>query len=186
MVIGITGYLSAGKGLAAEYLEKQHGFINRGYGDTIREEMRQNGIELGRDNEYAYAAKKRADEGFGYWSKKIVDSIKPGENVVVEGIRNIKEIDELSRTGNFHLIFVDAPIETRFARMQERSGRPNDPKTMTEFEEKENRERSNPDPMMVSIDPCVKLAEYTVENGGDKQTMYNQLDKIVEEIKNGR
>ncbi|MFA6081877.1 MAG: AAA family ATPase [Patescibacteria group bacterium] len=184
MIIGITGYLSAGKGESADYLASKHGFSKRGYGDTIRAEMTENGIELGRDNEYAYANKLRSEHGFGYWTKKIAQSINPQDKVVIEGIRNKLEIEELSKVAAFKLIFVDAPVEMRYERMLSRVGRTNEPKTLAQFVEQENRERHNTDPAKQSIDDCVAKADFKVRNSGDINQLHQQLDKIVEEITN--
>lgn len=181
MIIGITGYFAAGKGEAADYLHTKHGFIKRGYGDMIRAELRMAGVALGRDAEYHHANVQRAKHGFGYWSKKIVDSIKPGEKVVVEGIRNPGELDELASADDFHLIAITAPLELRFERMLARQ-KEGDPSTLEELKEKEAREAQSKDPAKQNIAACVEKAEFEVDNSDGWDAFHHQLDKIVAEV----
>jgi dephospho-CoA kinase len=181
MIIGITGFFAAGKGEAADYLHTHHGFEKRGYGDVIRAEMKQMNIALGRDAEYSHANSQRNKHGFGYWSKKIVESIKPGENVVVEGIRNPGELVELSAADSFKLIAVTAPLELRFERMLSRK-KLGDPTTLEELKAKEAREAHSDNPIEQSIADCVTKADYVVDNGDGWESFYQQLDNIVGEV----
>lgn len=185
MIIGITGYLAAGKGEAADYLASKYGFVKKGYGDCIRAELTALGQPLGRDAEYNYANKMRQEHGFGYWSKQIVKSIKPNEDVVVEGIRNPGEIPELAASGNFYLIAIEAPVEARFSRVLNRK-KIGDPTTFDEMKEKSEREAYNDDPIKQSIQPCIDKANYVVVNDGDLEEFHQKLDKVILEIKNGR
>ena len=181
MIIGITGYLAAGKGEAAEYLEKHHGFVRRGYGDMIRAELKESGQAIGRDAEYNHANVQRQTHGFGYWSKKIVDSIKHGEQVVVEGIRNPGELTELAAADDFKLIAITAPLQLRFERMLKRQ-KEGDPKTIDELKQKEERETHSDDPIKQNISACVAKADYVVDNGNGWEAFYQQLDTIVKEV----
>ncbi len=181
MIIGITGLFASGKGEAAEYLHRKYGFVKRGYGDEIRKELTSLGLPLGRDAEYHRANEQRQKLGFGYWSKKILESVEPGENTVVEGIRNPGELTELAAAGNFALIAVDAPIETRFARMEGRL-RAGDPQTLEELRIKETRELHNDDPIKQSIGDCIARADYVVQNDKDREYFYHQLDEIVTKL----
>lgn len=185
MIIGITGYLAAGKGEAAEYLSSRHGFIKRGYGDVIRAELTKMGVPLGRDAEYAYANEMRQKFGFGYWSKMIVETLKPGEDVVVEGVRNPGELPELSAAGDFYLIAIEAPVDKRFERVLSRK-KIGDPTTFDEMKEKSEREAENEDPNKQRIQPCIDKADFVVVNDGDLESFHDKLDKIVEGLKNDR
>jgi len=183
MIIGITGYLASGKGEAAEYLASKHGFVKRGYGDMIRAELTEMGVPLGRDAEYNHANKMREEHGFGYWSKKIVESIKPGENVVIEGVRNPGELPELKAAGNFKLIAVEAPVEVRFDRVIKRQ-KIGDPTTFEDMKAKSEREAENEDPNKQRIQPCIDQADYVVVNDGSLEEFHQKLDKIVEGLQN--
>ncbi len=185
MIIGITGYFAAGKGEAADYLQTKHGFVKRGYGDMIRAELKELGTALGRDAEYHHANVQRAKHGFGYWSKKIIGSIKPGEKVVVEGIRNPGELNELAGADDFHLIAITAPLELRFERMLARQ-KEGDPSTLDELKEKEEREAKNDDPTKQNIAACVEKAQIVVDNGDGWDAFHQQLDKIVAEVRGGQ
>ncbi len=184
MIIGITGYFAAGKGEAAEYLHKKHGFEKRGYGDMIRAELRELGQALGRDAEYGHANVQREQHGFGYWSKKIVESIKPGEKVVVEGIRNPGELAELAAADHFTLLAITAPLELRFERMLARR-KEGDPKTLEELKVKEQREAQSDNPIHQNIAACVEKADYVVDNSDGWDKFYEQLDTIVRELEDG-
>jgi len=182
MVIGITGFFASGKGEAARYLEQHLGFRKLAYGDLIRQELTELGKPLGRDAEYTHANEQRRKHGFGYWSKKILASMRPAEDVVVEGIRNPGELTELSAAGDFHLIAVEAPLEVRFKRMLSRH-KIGDPQTLTELKAKEQRETHSDDPIEQSIGDVIKKAEFVVDNSGSEQHLHQQLQKIVAKLK---
>lgn len=182
MIIGITGYFAAGKGEAAEYLHQKYGFVKRGYGDVIRAELRELGKPLGRDAEYGHANTMREEQGFGYWSKKIVESIKPGEKVVVEGIRNPGELDELSQADDFVLLAITAPLPLRFARMQSRQ-KEGDPQTIEELKAKEEREARSDNPIHQNIAACVEKADYVIDNSDGWDDFHRQLDDVVRKLK---
>lgn len=147
----------------------------------IRAELTEMGKPLGRDAEYGHANAQREAHGFGYWSKKIVESIKPGEQVVVEGIRNPGELAELAEADDFTLLAITAPLDIRFERMQTRR-KEGDPQTLEELKVKEQREARSENPIHQNIAACVEKADYVVDNSDGWNKFYEQLDTIVREL----
>ncbi len=182
MIIGITGLLASGKNEAAQYLQSKHQFAQRSYGDMIRAELTEIGTPLGRDTEFEHGNRQRQQFGPAYWSKKILDSIIPDQNVVIEGIRNLSELALLESQPNFHLIAVEAPLEVRFKRLIDRA-KTGDPITLEQMKAKEDREAHSDDPTKQSIADCMKRAQFHVDNSSNEQHLHLQLDQIINQLR---
>ena len=84
----------------------------------------------------------------------------------------------------FHLVWIDAKLETRFARMQAR-GRSGDPETIAKLEELEARERGSDDPNAQQLDAVEALAGFTLANdssiedfsGADRESGFERISR---------
>jgi len=134
MIIGLTGTLCAGKGTVSQFL-KQRGFSYYSLSDTLREYLDSIGLERTRENLINTANELREKHGAGILARWVSENVGETENAIVDGIRNPAEVEELRKRTDFYLLAIDAPIETRFERMQSRDRGEKDPKTFEEFKE---------------------------------------------------
>lgn len=108
-------------------------------GDLVREFTISNGNDISNSGEVANF--ERTIHGMDIWAKRTIEKIK-SNFVVVEGIRNVEEIDRFRKDMDIGLVVgISSGKETRFNRLLERK-RGDDPKNFKEFEERENRELS--------------------------------------------
>ena len=144
MIIGVTGTLSAGKDEFSKYLMAKD-FIHISLSDSLREELRSRNEEISRTALQDLGNELRRNHGLGILAKKASEKIIPGKNYVITSIRNPEEILVLKKLKNFHLVSLDAPIETRFQRAALRN-REHEPQTLEDFKKAESRELASKDP----------------------------------------
>jgi len=142
-VIGFTGMPFSGKTEAVK-IARESGFPVIRMGEVIWEEVTSRGLALTDENVGSVADSMRQECGKGIWAQRTVDKIKSmGETdcVVIDGIRNVEEIDvfkqELSE--DFVVVAVDASVDTRRKRALLR-GREDDSGDLSDVEERDRRE----------------------------------------------
>ncbi|MFA5796686.1 MAG: AAA family ATPase [Candidatus Woesearchaeota archaeon] len=118
LIIGLTGTMNSGKGTVAELIES-HGFEHFILSKIIKEETATQYLTVTRENLQDMGDKLRKEHGLGALAKLAFECSKT-DKVLIDGIRNPGEIDFLKEHGRFFLVAVDAPIELRYQRAQER------------------------------------------------------------------
>src|SRR5574341_1390367 len=156
MIIGLTGRNGAGKGVIAEFL-KQRGFIYTSLSDVLRDELKNQGQEVTRENLISLGNELRSKFGPSVLADKILKRLDHDKNYVVDSIRNPNEVMALRSRSDFTLVRVEAPLELRFKRIRDR-GRENDPKSFEEFVRLEHVERSSQNPAHQQLDQTETLA----------------------------
>lgn len=182
MIIGITGSFCAGKDTAGEYIQKKKGFEHISLSNLIREELRAKDIEVTRDNLVEYANEKRASEGHSYFADKALAKIEQGKNYIITSIRHPDEVKALQKNKDFFMVFVDAPLKTRFDRMQARTERnESDPTTLKAFKAIEARENAKGGPGQ-QLGACKRLAKIVVRNDQDQEALFKKVDQLVKDL----
>ncbi len=181
MIIGLTGTKAGGKGAVAEIL-KEKGFFYTSLSDRVREEA----VERGLNN---YTVKDLQDIGnelrekFGnnVLVKRTIQMIEGKENVVIDGIRNVGEIQELKKDGAI-IIAVDAPLNIRYERLIRR-GRDSDPKDWNSFIEMDRRDKGiNEENSGQQVEKCIELADYKIYNDSSLENLKRKVEGILMNI----
>ena len=179
MIIGITGFLNAGKTEVAKILERDYGFKRLAFGDAVRAEARELGIpEDNREKLANLGDSRRQKFGGTYWMKKLIEQAIPGENYVFEGIRNPEEVDLLKASKDNYLIGVDAPIEVRFDRMVAR-GRAEDHKDFERFKIEDKNDQEGESGMGQQSRKCYNRADCLIYNSGTKEELVEKVKEII-------
>ena len=190
MIIGITGTIASGKGKVADYIHDKYGFKHHSFSMAIRKEAEKRGIEINRKNLHYLGAilnKERPDKSI--LDEKIIkrinaDKKKKIKNFVVEGIRDITEINGLKKSDKkFFLIGVDANQKIRFKRLKKRK-RNGDPKTFIEFKRIDDLETSAEGGQQVG--KCMKKADFIINNDGTLNEMNKKIDNVMKKIIGGK
>lgn len=183
MLIGLTGTFCSGKDEIADYLVKKYGFESIGTGDIVREYITNLNLPKTRDIQRDMGNKLRAENGSTFLVQSAISRLS-GQNKVITGIRDVDEAEFFKGKQNTYLIAVSAPIKTRFKRMQAR-GRGDDPKTLDEFRQKEEKEMGSgrrEDRKLQNILYCLKIADYTIDNSGSIEDLRSKIDKLMKQI----
>ena len=179
LIIGITGTVGSGKDTIAEYFLKK-GYVYHSLSDVIREECRRKSLEITRENLITTGNDLREKFGYNYLAKIVRERIRNNhdEKAVVVSIRHPLEVEELRKEPGFKMILVDALLELRYQRTQQRNQRrPEDESTFEQFKLNEERERTGTAAGQ-QLDSVAKLADFTILNGGTLEELTAKLDKI--------
>ena len=179
MIFGLSGLNGSGKGEVLTYLEERS-FYPFSLSDVIRRHLEEQGLAETRDRMIETGRAIRAEKGPGGLAEILAEKILSDRNYVVDSIRHPAEVEVLRRrTPHFHLIWVDAPAETRLARMNER-GRPGDATTLEALREQEARELGSDDSAAQQLIAVKELADTRVVNDGTIPELHEKLQEVLE------
>jgi deoxycytidylate deaminase len=152
-IIGLTGALGSGCSFVAKGLTKYHNYYPGRLSDTIHElDGRSGGSpegfgrlqDIGNRLRYVFGcdilvrcALTSADEA---WQKLEKEQGKPPSGIVLDGIRNLGEVQCLRQLPNFFLVSIQAKEEIREARLKD-CGRCNDHDAFVLANSRDQRER---------------------------------------------
>jgi dephospho-CoA kinase len=171
----LTGPNAAGKGEAAAHLAKR-GFSIHSLSDVVREAARDRGFPPEREHLIRIGNDLRREDGPGVLAQRLLPRLV-GRSVA-DSIRNPAEVEVL-REGleRFVLVGIEASPEARFRRIVAR-GRPGDPRTMKEFEERERQENAS-DPNSQQLSATFRMADVVVDNSGTLEDLAARIDRVL-------
>src|SRR3989338_5156503 len=180
MIVGLTGRNCGGKGTVAEHL-KGKSFSYASLSDVIREELKARGKAESREAMIALGNELRSTFGPGVLAERILPRLKKDSNWVIDSIRNPAEVEALRKAGNFHLLWMEAPVEVRFKRALDRK-RAGDSKTLAEFRKTEEKEAKNANASRQQLDLLRKMADQKVLNDGSLDHLYRNVDGTIAKL----
>ncbi len=182
MRIGVTGPMGAGKTTFVRYLSSK-GFEHLSLSDFIRDEVARRDMVLTRESLQNVGNQMRQKYGLGVWAQKALEIMRPGQNYVIDSIRNPGEIAALAAVGDFILLAVTAPLEARFARMSRRSEREEkEPATLAAFKMSEARETGSSAAHSQHLDECARLARITIDNNSGMPEFFAKIDRFLDDM----
>lgn len=177
--LGLIGKNGAGKTAVCDYLA-QKGFAVYSLSDMVREEAanqgllntRENLIQVGNALKTKFGQVVLAERSY----QKALQNQENTFKIVFDSIRNLAEVLFLKGHG-VRMIGVDAPIELRFTRIQERKRESDriDFATFVHHDELENSGKSSGQ----NISQCLPECELIFQNTGDLAALYNQIDTLL-------
>jgi len=178
LVIAVSGTLCSGKGLVARVL-KSKGCDTDTFSSVVKDELRSRGI-LEPTRTQLQDEGNRLRKAFGgqvlaeRLLSKYKNSIRP---LVIDGLRNVGEIDYLKKNSNFFLIGVDAPIELRYKFTRGRKTSKDNVDYDT-FVALDTRDRGANEPLTgQQVGMCLTYADFLIYND-EEFTPYN--DNLAE------
>lgn len=179
MIIGVAGLNGAGKGEVVRFLAERS-FETASLSDVIRGELSRRGEPESRQRMIAVGRELRNQGGAGVLAERIVTSFREDRNYAIDSIRHPAEVDVLRSCGQpFKLVWVDASLETRFARLRQR-GRPGDPNSIDELSVLEGQELGSDDPAAQQLLAVKELADFTIANEGGLDELHAAIRGVFE------
>lgn len=183
-IIGIVGPFASGKGVVAEYLMNNFGYISFSLSTIVHDEVKRKGIvDYDRTILQNTGDELRKKEGDGVLAKRAIKKLQAKKNklhkVVIEGIRNPGEIAYLRSIPGFTLIAVNASQKIRFQRMLLRK-KPWDPKdweTFKKMDERDGRDIKNTNGQQVQ--KCMEMADIQLQNNTSRDQFYEDIKKAL-------
>ena len=177
MIIGLTGKFAAGKGAAADFF-KAHGFSYLSLSDILREELTARGLATSRENLIATGQALRREAGAAVLAQRAVARLaEHSEDIVIDSIRSPAEVAALRRLPGFFLLGIDAPAETRYARLKAR-GRIGDSESLEEFIRHEAAE-DTADPHGQRLTATLALADTVLPNDAGLEQLTARLEQLL-------
>jgi len=142
-IIAFTGMPFSGKTEAVKIAKNMNFQVVR-MGNMVWDEVNKQGLKLNNKNVGTIANQMREKHGQDIWALKTINKIKSMgkiEYIIIDGIRNIEEIDTFKRElgKNFVVVAVETSDKTRQKRALKR-GRKDDSKDIKKVKERDQRE----------------------------------------------
>jgi dephospho-CoA kinase len=183
MIIGLSGTLSSGKDTLADHLQEKFGLMHISTGDIVREIAQVQRGSVERPVLYDVANELRHSYGGGVLVDRALDryqnSIRTYAGVVITGIRSIAEAKAVKEKGGT-IVFIDAPIEVRYARMQSRQRDGEARISLEAFIEREQKElTSGISDADFNITQIGQMADITLQNAGSLEEFFAAAEKAL-------
>lgn len=143
-------------------------------GEFDRELLQRIGNEL-RQNDTGYLAQDMLKR-----ISKIEDKIGGGDNypIVIDGIKNSGEIEDLRKYSNFFLFAIDTYVEKRWDRVKDKYGG-----HYFVFQADDERDHNENIDYGQQVDKCVYLSDVLINNDSDiKKELFDKIDSYLTRI----
>lgn len=179
-IIGIAGAFGSGKSTAANFFESM-GFkkiilsrfleeeaVRRGAGNVSRRILQ----DIGNEWREKYGSSVLAEKALEEISEKKLDK------VVVDGIRNIGEIEKLRSKDNLILIAIISDKKIRFERLKRIKRR--EDMSWEIFKQLDSRDAGIGERKTgLQVNKCIEMADISIENNGSEQSFNDRLRDFV-------
>jgi dephospho-CoA kinase len=132
-IIGLTGTFAGGKDTLAKYLRDEFGYNHASTSDIVRKFAKEKYGSIERPILNKTATELRHTRGAGILAELALEEKKP---LIVSGIRSLGEAKVVKAAGGI-IVFVDASLEIRYARMQARQRDSEAKVTLEDFKARE-------------------------------------------------
>ena len=179
IIIGLVGSLASGKETVKKYLIEKYNAKDCRFSSILRDVLSRLNIPISRENLQKVSTVLRANFGENLLAKAIANDASKLEAdiVLIDGVRRFTDIEHLQALPNFILVKIDADPKIRYERMKIRNENEGDSlKTFEEFLEDHEAEADK------QIPEVMKAAKYSIDNSGTFEELYQQIDKIIEEL----
>jgi dephospho-CoA kinase len=178
MLIGLTGTIGAGKGTVVSYFE-QKGYRHLSVSGFLAEEARRRGLSPARKTLRELGNEFRAKGSSALVEAVLADANPAKEDIVLESLHTVPEVEYIRGLGG-KVIAVDAPLETRWRRIQSRNGEKD--ASYETFLAEEKRQGASPDPDENNLRASIEVADWRLQNAGSEGELFEKLDGIVGEL----
>ncbi|MBI2621901.1 MAG: hypothetical protein HYW63_04645 [Candidatus Levybacteria bacterium] len=181
-VIGITGPFGSGKSTAAAFFESK-GFYKITLSSFLEEALRRQGKKITRKNLQDLGNLWRSQKGSGILASKALEFISKDNisNAVIDGIRNIGEIEQFKKNSDFKLIAILANRNVRLERLQKIKRREN--LTRQLFDKLDYRDLGVGEKETgLQVAVCLSVSDYFILNNGGKKEFEDRIKEILNKL----
>lgn len=180
-IFGFVGQMASGKDTAANYLEEKYNGKNFSFSDMLGDVLKRYHLELNRDNYIKASEAMREYFGDEILSKTMANDIEKDDHKIISisNVRRQNDVKYLSDLPGFVLVKIEAKPETRYERLTHRGEKSDDNnKTFEQFLEDHKRSTE------LTIDEIANQATEHIDNNGNFEELYKQLDELVHKYTN--
>ena len=181
-IIGLAGMFASGKDTLANYLADHYSYRHISTGDILRDEAMKRYGSTERPVLFKTGTELRREAGAGVLVQRAIHLFEQEQadrhfaGAVISGLRSLGEAKAILQAGGV-LLFVDAPIEIRYQRMQSRLRDNETHLTLAEFkaqEEKELRTAGDDDAAFNLLGIRELAGKNLLSNGEDLQSFLDE------------
>jgi len=177
--IALVGMPGSGKTLCAQHL-KQRGFFEFRFGGIVVDEVVRRGLPINPENERVVREELRRNEGMDVMAKRALPHLRAAFTerncIVIDGLYSFSEYKTLINQLDAELIVIAivSPRRVRYERLARRAERPLtwEEAEARDFQEIEMLEKGGP----------IALADYTLVNDRDPDSLLQALDALVDSL----
>lgn len=182
-VLGITGGFGSGKSTAADFF-KRRGWQTITLSSYLEKEARSRKVaKITRKILQDIGNEWRERYGNDRLAQKAIEEMerKGAQDVVIDGLRNVGEIDRLRKAGHFWLVAIVSDRKVRFKRLHKIKRRETMP--WEKFDTLDRRDLGISEKSSgLQVALCIGLADVYVENNGSLEVLEKKLGKILGRI----
>ena len=175
-IICIAGLIGSGKDEVAKYISDKYGYEIIDYANILREIVRNEGLEVTREN----LQNTRLKYGNTFLAEIVIKKIKESEKqkIILTPMRRSEDylIPKKEFGSNMQMILVEVSAKVRFKRLSKR-GRENDPKDFTTFKKQEKREFE-----IFNFKKTFSYADFKISNAGNIKQLSKRIDDVMKNI----
>lgn len=183
IIIGFAGPLASGKDVCRKYILEKYEADSTKFSLVLRDILTRLYLPISRENLQTLSLDLRNRFGSDILAQVILKDINNSskEIVIIDGVRRLEDIECFQGLPGFYLISVSADPLIRYERLKARNENAGDAeKTYQNFLADCDREAEK------EIPAVMKTAKFNIDNNGSFEDLYQQLEKIMLEIKNLR
>ena len=177
--LALVGMPGAGKTLCAQHL-KDSGFFTLRFGRVVVDEVQRRGWTVNAENERIVREELRAQHGMSAMAllslPKLKEALAHHQHIVIDGLYSFSEYKFLRQHLGVPVILlaIAAPRHLRYQRLAARPIRPLTPAEASQRDmlEIERLEKGGP----------IAIADYTLLNDAEPDTLLDQLDRLLEAL----
>lgn len=180
IILGFCGRIASGKGTACQYLQAQKPTEIVMFSQSLRDVLQRLHLEINRENIQKISKVLRENFSQDILAKVVSYDANQSsaELVLVDGVRRPQDIEYLKALPNFYLLSINAEQTLRWQRLKlRRQNQDDQEKTLEQFKIEDEAESES------LIDEVAKSADYQLDNNGNLENLYQQLDAIINKIK---
>lgn len=178
-IIAFAGMPCSGKSEAVKIAKAMDIPVIR-MGDMVWKEVKNRRLSLDEKNVGAIADQMRREVGMDIWARKTLEKIsriKKSNRIIIDGIRNIEEIDTFKKKlgQDFLIVAVTASDEIRQKRFLKR-GREDDSANIQDLKDRDKRE------LNWGLGTVIASADIIIPNDDGIQDFKKEIKKILSRI----
>lgn len=183
LIIGITGAFGSGKSTAADFLENK-GLRKIILSSFLEEEAKRRSFrKITRKILQDIGNEWRKKYGREILAKKALSFLKERQinKMVIDGVRNVGEIQELRKQENFLLLAIVADRKVRFERLEKLKRR--EKLTLKVFNKLDKRDLGlGQKETGLQVAQCIALADVFIENNQGEKEFKNKLGGLLKNL----